>query len=173
MQAELVGEHSCGREHRARPHWKAITVTPHTSPSPGLLPPARPDLEHWFDLPSLRISVRTARDTVRRQLRTWRLPGDVCTDAVLLVSELATNAVLHSGGDRMLCRLSLTSHEQLRIEMHDDGRTSAGPAGCGSGPRDESGRGLLIVQQLADSWGTARSDRTGGTTVWAVLRVGL
>jgi anti-sigma regulatory factor (Ser/Thr protein kinase) len=149
-------------------------VTPHTSPSPGLLPPTRPDREHWFDLPSLRISVRTARDTVRRQLRAWRLPGDVCTDAVLLVSELATNAVIHSGSDRMLCGLSLTSREQLRIEVHDDGHTSARPAcsGSGSGSRDESGRGLLIVQQLADSWGTARSGRTGGNIVWAVLRLG-
>ncbi|MEV0017813.1 ATP-binding protein [Streptomyces tendae] len=148
-------------------------MTPHTSPSPGLLPPARPDREHWFDLPSLRISVRTARDTVRRQLRTWRLPGDVCTDAVLLVSELATNAVLHSAGDRVLCGLSLTSREQLRIEVHDDGNTSAGPTGARSGPQDESGRGLLIVQQLADSWGTARSGRTGGNSVWAVLRIEL
>ncbi|MFG2682026.1 ATP-binding protein [Streptomyces sp. NPDC048392] len=148
-------------------------MTPHTTPSPGLLPPARPDREHWFDLPSLRISVRTARDTVRRQLRAWRLPGDVCTDAVLLVSELATNAVIHSESNRMLCGLSLTSHQQLRIEMHDDGRTSASPTGSRSGSHDEGGRGLLIVQQLADSWGTARSSRTGGNAVWAVLRVGL
>ncbi|WP_308401255.1 ATP-binding protein [Streptomyces sp. AC512_CC834] len=117
--------------------------------------------------------MRTARDTVRRQLRAWRLPGDVCTDAVLLVSELATNAVLHSQSNRMLCGLSLTTHKQLRIEMHDDGHTSASPTGARSGSQDESGRGLLIVQQLADSWGTARSIRTGGNTVWAVLRIEL
>ncbi|MFA3875688.1 ATP-binding protein [Streptomyces sp. MMCC 100] len=145
-------------------------MTPHTSPSPGLLPPAHPDREHWFDLPSLRISVRTARDTVRRRLRDWGLPGDVCTDAVLLVSELATNAVIHSGSSHMLCGLSLTSHEQLRVEVHDDGHAPAGPAGSRSATLDESGRGLLIVQQLADSWGTSRSDRTGGNSVWAVLR---
>ncbi|WP_053639499.1 ATP-binding protein [Streptomyces sp. NRRL F-4707] len=145
-------------------------MTPHTSPSPGLLPPALPDREHWFELPSLRISVRTARDTVRRRLRDWGLPGDVCTDAVLLVSELATNAVIHSGGTRVLCGLS-ASRRRLRIEMHDDGHVPAGPAGSPSATLEESGRGLLIVQQLADSWGTARSDRTGGNTVWAVLPV--
>ncbi|MFJ6071054.1 ATP-binding protein [Streptomyces sp. NPDC093065] len=117
--------------------------------------------------------MRTARDTVRRRLRDWGLPGDVCTDAVLLVSELATNAVIHSGSNRMLCGLSLASHQRLRIEVHDDGRAPAGPAGSRPASLDESGRGLLIVQQLADSWGTSRSGRTGGTTVWADLRIEL
>ncbi|MFF9126533.1 ATP-binding protein [Streptomyces sp. NPDC014889] len=146
-------------------------MTPHTTSLPGLLLPAHTDREYWFDLPSLRASVRTARDTVRRQLRVWGLPGDVCMDAVLLVSELATNAVIHSESNRMLCGLSLTSHGQLRIEVHDDGCASASPSGARSGSEDESGRGLLIVQQLADSWATARSTRTGGNAVLAVLQV--
>ncbi|CAL9333999.1 hypothetical protein SUDANB140_00129 [Streptomyces sp. enrichment culture] len=158
---------------RARPHWKAINVTPHTASSPDLLVTTPADREHWFDLPSIRASVRTARDTARRQLRTWRLPGDVCTDAVLLVSELATNAVVHSASTGMLCGLSLTPGERLLVEVHDDGCTEAHPSGARPpGPDDESGRGLLIVQQLADSWGAVRSARTGGTAVWAVLRVG-
>ncbi|MFS8198478.1 ATP-binding protein [Streptomyces sp. CWNU-52B] len=117
--------------------------------------------------------MRTARDTVRRQLRTWRLPGDACTDAVLLISELTTNAVIHSESAHVLCGLSLTSRERLRIEVHDDGRTVTRPSGGRPGSEDENGRGLLIVEQLADSWGAARSLHTGGNAVWAVLRIGL
>jgi anti-sigma regulatory factor (Ser/Thr protein kinase) len=147
-------------------------VTPHTASPLELLSTTRPDREYWFDLPSLRTSVRTARDTVRRHLHAWRLPGDVCTDAVLLVSELATNAVIHSEGTHMLCGLSLTSHERLRIEVHDHGHTAASPSAVRPGSEDENGRGLLIVQQLADSWGATRSLRTGGNAVWAVLRIG-
>ncbi|MDQ0772708.1 anti-sigma regulatory factor (Ser/Thr protein kinase) [Streptomyces aurantiacus] len=147
-------------------------MTPHTASPPELLPTTHPDREHWFGLPSLRTSVRTARDTVRRHLHTWRLPGDVCTDAVLLVSELATNAVIHSEGTRMLCGLSLTSRERLRLEVHDDGHPMARPSGARPGSEDESGRGLLIVEQLADSWGAAPSLHTRGNAVWAVLRIG-
>lgn len=146
-------------------------MTPHTASSLELLSALPPRRERWFDLPTIRSSVRTARDTARRQLCTWGLPGDVCMDAVLLVSELTTNAVVHSTGTGMLCGLSLTSGERLRIEVHDGGRTAASPAGARPGPDDESGRGLLIVQQLANSWGTDCSVRTGGNAVWAVLRV--
>ncbi|MFE7123559.1 ATP-binding protein [Streptomyces sp. NPDC057617] len=148
-------------------------MTPHTASSPELLSTMYPDREHWFGFPSLRANVRTARDTVRRQLRAWRLPGDVCTDAVLFVSELTTNAVIHSESTSVLCGLSLTSRQRLRIEVHDDGRTAACPSGTHPGSEDESGRGLLIVRQLADSWGTTVSSRTGGNVAWAVLRVEL
>ncbi|AJE81382.1 MULTISPECIES: ATP-binding protein [Streptomyces] len=117
--------------------------------------------------------MRVARDTVRGRLRAWQLPGEVCADAVLLVSELATNAVVHSGSSRVLCGLSLTSGTRLRIEVHDEGQMAVCPPGAQAGPEDEGGRGLLIVQQLADSWGAARSTRTGGKAVWAVLRFDL
>ncbi|AJE80545.1 regulatory protein [Streptomyces albus] len=135
---------------------------------------SRQQVEHWFGLSSLRTNIRVARDTVREKLHVWQLPGEVCADAVLLVCELVTNAVVHSGSSRVLCGLSLTSHGRLRIEVHDEGGTAIRrPDNARPGPEDESGRGLLIVQQLADSWGTARSTRTGGKAVWAVLRFGL
>ncbi|WP_393054838.1 ATP-binding protein [Streptomyces sp. LN549] len=126
--------------------------------------------EYWFGLPALPASARSARDTVRDRLRYWELPGDTCCDAVLLVSELTTNAVLHTGSAHVLCGLTLTSDERrLRIELHDECSTPVHPPEHRAGPDEESGRGLLLVQQLADSWGSARSTRAEGKVVWAEL----
>ncbi|MGW0856833.1 ATP-binding protein [Streptomyces sp. NPDC002690] len=129
-----------------------------------------PRREYWFGLPALRASVRTARDAVRDRLCAWEVPGDTCCDAVLLVSELATNAVLHTDSGHVLCGLTLTGDERrLRIELHDEDGPPVRPSGRRVGPGEESGRGLLLVQQLADSWGSARSTRSEGKVVWAEL----
>ncbi|MEV6791112.1 ATP-binding protein [Streptomyces sp. NPDC051320] len=126
--------------------------------------------EYWFGLPGLRTSARSARDTVRDRLRAWKLPGDTCCDAVLLVSELTTNAVLHTDSGQVLCGLTLTGEERrLRIELHDEGSTPVRPPERHAGPGEENGRGLFLVQQLADSWGSARSTRVEGRFVWAEL----
>ncbi|WP_328535128.1 ATP-binding protein [Streptomyces sp. NBC_00344] len=129
-----------------------------------------PCREYWFGLPALRTSARSARDTVRDRLRSWKVPGDRCCDAVLLVSELTTNAVLHTDSGHVLCGLTLTGDERrLRIELHDDGRTPVRPSALLAGSGEESGRGLFLVQQLADRWGSARSTRAEGNFVWAEL----
>lgn len=142
---------------------------PAPAPAPALAGTV-PRREYWFGLPALRTSVRSARDTVRDRLRAWKLPGDTCCDAVLLVSELTTNAVLHTGGGHVLCGLTLTADERrLRIELHDEGTTPVRSPEHHPGPDDESGRGLLLVSQLADSWGSARSTRADGKVVWAEL----
>ncbi|WP_432166851.1 ATP-binding protein [Streptomyces sp. bgisy031] len=144
-----------------------------TSPAPAL-PPAlattAPRREYWFGLPALRTSARSARDTVRDRLRAWKVPADALGDAVLLVSELTTNAVLHTDSGHVLCGLTLTGDERrLRIELHDDGHTPVRPPEHRAGPDAESGRGLFLVQQLADRWGSARSTRAEGKVVWAEL----
>jgi anti-sigma regulatory factor (Ser/Thr protein kinase) len=126
--------------------------------------------EYWFGLPALRTSVRSARDTVRDRLLAWQVPGDTCCDAVLLVSELTTNAVLHTDSGHVLCGLTLTGDERrLRIELHDDGRTPVRRPEHHAGPGAENGRGLFLVQQLADRWGSACSTRPEGKVVWAEL----
>jgi anti-sigma regulatory factor (Ser/Thr protein kinase) len=146
-----------------------VTLPPPSSPAPAL---ARtwPRREYWFGLPALRTSARSARDTVRDRLRVWKVPGDTSCDAVLLVSELTTNAVLHTGSGHVLCGLTLTGDERrLRIELHDEGRTPLRPPEFRAGPDEEGGRGLFLVQQLADRWGSARSMRAEGKVVWAEL----
>nr|WP_237536322.1 ATP-binding protein [Streptomyces sp. SID5785] len=140
-----------------------------SAPAPAL-PTTAPRREFWFGLPALRTSARSARDTVRERLRAWQVPGDTCCDAVLLVSELTTNAVLHTDSGRVLCGLSLTEDAQrLRIELHDEGCAPVTPPGHRAGPAEEGGRGLFLVEQLADRWGSARSTRAEGQVVWAEL----
>lgn len=157
---------------RDRP-WKAnfVTLPPHSTPAPPVgLATAVPRREYWFGLPAVRASARAARDTVRHRLRAWQVTGDTCSDAVLLVSELTTNAVLHTDSEQVLCGLTLTGGEQrLRIELHDEGRTPIRPPEHQADSCDEGGRGLFLVQELADRWGSTHSTRAEGTVVWAEL----
>jgi serine/threonine-protein kinase RsbW len=85
-------------------------------------------------------------------------------DAVLCLSELASNATIHSRsrqpGGHFTVRAEMHS-DHLRVEVHDQG----GP--WTQLPRDDEphGRGLLIVSQLAHNWGRT-GDVTTGWTVW-------
>ncbi|WP_353946046.1 ATP-binding protein [Streptomyces sp. HUAS MG91] len=148
-----------------------MTLLPPGAPAPSsALETTAPRREYWFGLPALRTSARSARDTVRDRLRAWKVPGDTCCDAVLLVSELTTNAVLHTDSGHVVCGLTLTGDERLlRIELHDGGRVPVAAPGRHADPGEESGRGLFLVQQIADRWGSARSTRAEGKVVWAEL----
>ncbi|MGP4048123.1 ATP-binding protein [Streptomyces sp. 2A115] len=99
----------------------------------------------------------------------WHLPGELCADAVLLLSELATNAILHTVSTRFLCGAGLITDGRLRIEVHDGDCTGRALPRRDPDLDDESGRGLLLVQQIADAWGVDRSALTGGNAVWATL----
>lgn len=83
----------------------------------------------------------------------------------LVVTELVTNAVVHVGG---AVRVSLSFDRlAVRVEVGDggDGR----PRVVGSPPEAEGGRGLQIVEALAENWGV---DRAGtGKVVWCVVPV--
>lgn len=106
------------------------------------------------------------------QLAKWGLPDEVCDDAVLLISELATNGVCHTPSTRLLCGIGLVGDRRLRIEVHDHDYSGGGLSRCEPCPDDESGRGLFIVQAVADTWGVDRSALTGGKAVWATLTTG-
>ncbi|MEU2718685.1 ATP-binding protein [Streptomyces sp. NPDC007205] len=111
-----------------------------------------------------------ARRSVGEQLDAWRLPAELCADAALLMSELATNAVLHTLSARILCGMGLMADGFLHIEVHDDDPVVRHLSRSRPGPDDETGRGLVIVQEIADRWGIERSARTRGNAVWANLR---
>lgn len=82
-------------------------------------------------------------------------------DAVLVVSELATNAVRHSASQDDTYELRLeVKPGQLRIEVVDQG---AAVRAAVSGEPGESGRGLKIVDALADDWG---HEGRGALMVW-------
>ena len=99
--------------------------------------------------PAAPESVREARALVRETLTGWGMPTLV-DDAVLAVSELATNAVKYCEVDEAVIRVDLAScPESLTLGVSDPGRR--GPRRAESGELlDESGRGLLIVQQLGE-----------------------
>lgn len=87
------------------------------------------------------------------------------------MSELVTNVVIHTLSARFLCGFGLIGDDCLRVEVHDQGSTRCRPSLRQPGADWESGRGLQLVQELADGWGTVRSMRTGGNMVWATLRI--
>jgi anti-sigma regulatory factor (Ser/Thr protein kinase) len=110
-------------------------------------------------------AVRTARRAVREQLRAWGLDGfaDV---AALLVSELVTNALRHATGPigvRLVRPVDLGA--ALRVEVSDP--LPDPPRERVARPDDESGRGLQLVANSSDRWGTRRADN--GKTVWFEL----
>jgi anti-sigma regulatory factor (Ser/Thr protein kinase) len=111
--------------------------------------------------------VREARGFVAKALGELH-PG--LDNAVLLTSELVTNAVMHSssrcsGGTVTI--LIMESAGGVRIEVADQGSDLSAPVVRGDVYASD-GHGLFLVQTLADQWGYLR-DATG-TTVWFWLR---
>ncbi|MFP1629124.1 SpoIIE family protein phosphatase [Streptomyces sp. 5K101] len=99
-------------------------------------------------------SVATARAFVRDTLQGWGY-SDVVDDAVVLTSELVTNAVVHAGTSAdVLC---LRSEDGVRIEVADRYPEREIPIqGTGhslGSPDRENGRGLLLCAALASRWG--------------------
>ncbi|GAA4534145.1 MULTISPECIES: ATP-binding protein [Nonomuraea] len=89
-------------------------------------------------------------------------------DCALLISELATNAVLHTrsgGGGSFTVRLRATGATVL-VCVEDAG-SDGPPCVCGADPRATSGRGLPMLEALSNRWGYTRGD--GTTTVWFEL----
>jgi DNA-binding NarL/FixJ family response regulator len=120
-----------------------------------------------IDLPHELSSVRRARSFVRDRLEEWGVVA-VLDDAMLVVSELAANALTHASSAYRL-RLSAT-HQVLRIEVDDDGAGSPEPQPLTE--TEESGRGLHLVGALAASWGMEPAS-SGGKRVWAELALGV
>jgi histidine kinase-like protein len=108
----------------------------------------------------------TARAFTRRMWQHWQLPGD-SGSALLVTSELVTNAVLHARTDHL--ELSLAVHDdRMRIAVRDrDTRTPASRLLSGD---QLGGRGLLLVDALSVGWGVLPAD--DGKAVWAVLDIG-
>ncbi|MFE2067833.1 ATP-binding protein [Streptomyces sp. NPDC059467] len=114
-----------------------------------------------------RRGARLARLLATEQLRAWGLPLEA---AAHVVAELAANAATHGRVAGRGFRLSMyVVGDTVRIEVTDT---------CGDrhprtqqpSPDDENGRGLLIVESLADRWGVIPGPRPR-KTVWAELTV--
>ncbi|MFD7921535.1 SpoIIE family protein phosphatase [Streptomyces sp. NPDC059740] len=116
-------------------------------------------------------SVATARAFVRDTLQGWGC-SDVVDDAVVLTSELVTNAVVHAGTSaEVLCVLDGDAGDSVRIEVADQYPEREIPLQNGGPltvhPDHEGGRGLLLCGALASHWGV---DYTATRkTVWFQL----
>ncbi len=121
-----------------------------------------PDGHHAsWTLPIEASSVRQARHLVSGQMEKWDL-AEASYTAELLVSELVTNAVACATSEISL-RLILDS--ALVCEVYDD--AAAMPRLRNADDDAESGRGLHVVSQLAQRWGTRRTP--AGKAVWFEL----
>ncbi|WP_327342903.1 SpoIIE family protein phosphatase [Streptomyces europaeiscabiei] len=114
-----------------------------------------------WDLEAEPAAVARARANVARQLSDWGL-AELEFTAELVVSELVTNAIRYG---RPPIRLRLIRDRTLMCEISDSGGTT--PHLRRARVFDEGGRGLLLVAQLAEHWGTRRARQ--GKTVWAEL----
>lgn len=110
-------------------------------------------------------SVRVGRQFAARMLTEWDVPPEPIQDAVLIVSELVTNAICH-GCPPVTLRMRKARHE-LAIEV-DDGDDSV-PRARGTTHDSLNGRGLPIVAALSSSWTADLTD--SGKTVRSVLTV--
>jgi anti-sigma regulatory factor (Ser/Thr protein kinase) len=140
----------------------------HVGSSGGPEPPARSAAAPLDDGPRTAVtvlapagtSVAAARSWVRQHLQELAADPTLVEDAAALLDELVANAVRHTGSTRIAVRLRL--HEGvLEVSVHDEA-SAVRPRLCHP-PADQScGRGLLIVDALAQAWGT----RTGPTGKW-------
>lgn len=155
------------------PPRKATTVAHHATPAAQLLGTKPSRAAHWLELPAEPASVKVARHTVRERLCVWRVPATVRADAALILSELVTNAILHTPSAHILCGIELVSDSHLCVEVHDHGPMIRSLPLYALDLENEHGRGLLLVEQISSGWGVDRSTRTGGNAVWATLPTAL
>jgi anti-sigma regulatory factor (Ser/Thr protein kinase) len=116
------------------------------------------------DLPGTVTAPREARAFLRSTLQTWNLDGfGELTE--LLTDEIVSNVVRHVGAGM---RLRAIRHPgAIRVEVDDS--SGSRPTLRHPGTDDDRGRGLMLVDELSDRWGT--DFRSDGKTVWFELDV--
>jgi anti-sigma regulatory factor (Ser/Thr protein kinase) len=94
-----------------------------------------------------------ARGQVRAALRDWKVPVDLDI-AVVLTSDLVTNAIIHGDGETLTLAIRC-SRGRLRIDVYDKSRSL--PTNS-DGPADSrAASGLVLVAALSTDWGSFRT----------------
>ncbi|MFK4226423.1 SpoIIE family protein phosphatase, partial [Streptomyces sp. NPDC019890] len=117
-----------------------------------------------IDLTAAPSSVPEGRAFISKVLTTWEC-AETIDDAGLLLSEVLTNAIQHAQGPIGL-HLRRTVSE-LAVEISDNSPHLPQPRLAADD--EESGRGLILVDTLADSWGVRPTDE--GKTTWFTLKL--
>ena len=110
--------------------------------------------------------IRSAREDIRALLHDWTSP-EQRESAVLLVSELVTNVLVHTDDDASLIAdvTGMPGTRRLHVEVGD--HSDDMPHRRSPGELATSGRGLFLIEQLADTWGVA--PRGPGKSIWFTL----
>jgi hypothetical protein len=119
-----------------------------------------------FELAAHPGSPAQARRLTRARLTHWSVGEDTCDSAALVVSELVTNAIVHTASSRVVCELH-DGDDLVRIAVRDEGCAPGEPHPSPQRPEEEHGRGLLLVDALCHSWGA--HEHGPGLLVWANL----
>lgn len=107
----------------------------------------------------------SARRIAREVLDHWDVPEDTEEAALLVVSELVTNAIEHAKAPVVLHLHRERTDRRVWVGVSDGGPASEEGSWTSSCSDDEHGRGLTLVKALAQSHGSRRHD--SGTTYWA------
>ncbi|MFI1223704.1 MULTISPECIES: SpoIIE family protein phosphatase [unclassified Streptomyces] len=107
-------------------------------------------------------ALSSSRHMIRAAVRAWGAK-DRADEIELAADELITNALMHTdGGAVVTIRVLAGSERRLRVDVED--RSSALPRRRDAGESGVSGRGLMLVDRLADVWGV--ESRGSGKCVW-------
>jgi two-component sensor histidine kinase len=105
-------------------------------------------------------------------LESWSVPPETCDDAILICSELVSNALLHAPPVQAM-RLMLTE-SHIAMEVVDSALDQ--PVVKSTDFAAENGRGLFLIERMAEKWGSEpvldrTTARPTGKVVWCLLRL--
>jgi anti-sigma regulatory factor (Ser/Thr protein kinase) len=156
----------------ARQHLPAQDQAENPWPLPSTEPPARNlvvDLHATLELVPAWRAPRLARAFAAETLESWAVSAEGVEAVQLVVSELITNAVLHAPESTSVTLELVLSDDAVRV-MVSDGSSYEPRQPWSQAPwTAQAGRGVALVDTIADRWGTEpRSPR--GKTVWCELK---
>jgi anti-sigma regulatory factor (Ser/Thr protein kinase) len=148
---------------------RALRTVLRPAGSPALAPhrPTPGTLVAEHEMPADASGVGVARRFLRETLTGWSDAPDAADRAVLCLSELATNALIHTGGG---CHVRVELLDGvLPTRVHDNGATVEPQVRASDDSLHGNGHGLRLVDALVDDWG--RTTDAHSAAVWFALAV--
>ncbi|MFD7526328.1 MULTISPECIES: SpoIIE family protein phosphatase [unclassified Streptomyces] len=110
--------------------------------------------------------IAAARQQMRELLHDWADPEQVDA-AVLMISEMATNVLVHTDGDALMLAQATGEHGERRLRVEVSDGSDELPHRRRPGEMASSGRGLVLMEMLADAWGV--DPQGAGKSIWFEL----
>ncbi|MER7724867.1 SpoIIE family protein phosphatase [Streptomyces sp. NPDC096323] len=110
--------------------------------------------------------IAAARTLLREMLHDWADPEQV-DSAVLMLSEMATNVLVHTDGDAMMAAQATGERGERRLRVEVSDGSDELPHKRRPGEMASSGRGLVLMEMLADAWGV--DPQGSGKSIWFEL----